>query len=353
MLCRFTDTLPDPSIIDTIHLTRKLGLRVTKTGMRNRYFSRCKMKPSITIRDICEVLLEIGVTLTPARLGWEALGRISPPFLLLFEKKEESHFCLAVDRVGDELQILDPYTNVIGDYPLGYFYGKDSVVLAVTKFNSAFTEEGYAENLAAEMAADEAYKNSVRVYPDLFTAAECDAIVAYYEGNRALLEKSMVGRIGEDGKTWVEPSYSRTCDNSLFSHFGQSGALLDRIAAFQHSSTDKFETPSILRYDVGQEFKIHHDAFNGDERKNTVLVYLNDDFVGGETYLPEIDLKVTPRKGSCLVFRNIDADLQVIPQSLHSSLPIVSGVKYALVTLECRNAFVERRADDLVEFNRV
>lgn len=353
MLCRFTDTLLDPSIINTILISRRLGIKASKTGIRELFFAKCRLKPAISIRDICEVLFEIGITVTPARVSWQHLGKISAPFMILFEQKAESHFCLVVDRVGDELQVLDPYTNVVRAYPLGYFYGKDSIVLAIAKFNSGFMEEGYADRVAAEEAADAAYRESVRVIPGVFSPAECDAIVAYYEHNKALLEKSVVDRISADGKTFVEPSYSRTCEISLFSHFGQSEELLDRIAGVLGSSAEKFETPSILRYDVGQEFKIHHDAFNGDERRHTVLVYLNEDFEGGETFLPEIDLKVVPKKGSCLVFTNIDEQLQIIPQSLHSSLPIIAGVKYALITIECRNAFVGRREDDLVAFNRV
>jgi hypothetical protein len=353
MLCRFTDTLLDPSISNTIRICKRLGVSISKTGIRERFLSRCKMKERITIKDIVEVLAGIGVTVKPARISGEYLGKIQPPYMLLVEKKDEAYFCLAEEAAADTIKLFDPYTNVITSFPITHFAGSDRIILAVSKYDPQFIEENYAANKEAEDAADEAYKATVRVYPGVLTPEECDEIVAYYDNHRTLMERSQVDRINSDGKTWVEPSYSRTCDVSLFSHFQKSNTYLERIAALLDSSTDKFETPSILRYDVGQEFKNHHDAFNGDERKNTVLVYLNDDFVGGETYLPEIDLKITPKKGACLVFGNIFDDLTIIPQSLHSSLPIISGVKYALITLECRNSFTTRKEDDLVEFNKL
>jgi hypothetical protein len=79
------------------------------------------------------------------------------------------------------------------------------------------------------------------------------------------------------------------------------------------------------RYVPRQSFKGHTDgAFrrsNGEESKLTVLVYLNDDFTGGETaFLTSV---VSPRRGAVLVFRH---------ELFHEGRPVVSGRKYVMRT---------------------
>ncbi|MBM4252619.1 MAG: hypothetical protein FJ146_11660 [Deltaproteobacteria bacterium] len=61
------------------------------------------------------------------------------------------------------------------------------------------------------------------------------------------------------------------------------------------------------RYDVGDTCILHIDGQTAVEPHNalriaTVVMYLNDVPVGGETYFPEQDLKVSPRQGRAVVF---------------------------------------------------
>lgn len=80
------------------------------------------------------------------------------------------------------------------------------------------------------------------------------------------------------------------------------------------------------RYEPGQMFAPHFDgAFRRSEDEKsefTFLIYLNDDFVGGETrfFNPGI-FHVQPRTGSLLIFYH--------PQ-LHEGTVIESGTKYVL-----------------------
>jgi predicted 2-oxoglutarate/Fe(II)-dependent dioxygenase YbiX len=85
------------------------------------------------------------------------------------------------------------------------------------------------------------------------------------------------------------------------------------------------------RYDPGQTFAPHWDgAFyrdNGEQSELTFMVYLNDDFTGGETkfYLESGSprLTVKPERGMALVF---------VHQQLHEGAPVVQGRKYVLRT---------------------
>lgn len=76
------------------------------------------------------------------------------------------------------------------------------------------------------------------------------------------------------------------------------------------------------RYNPGQRFKMHKDGpwkENGLTSKLTLLVYLNDDFGGGETDFR--DFIVTPAKGSALVF---------VHDTWHAGAEVTAGTKYVL-----------------------
>lgn len=79
----------------------------------------------------------------------------------------------------------------------------------------------------------------------------------------------------------------------------------------------------IIRYPEGGEFKPHTDTHRGNaERAFTVIVYLNEDFAGGETEFPRLDYRCQPKAGRVLVF---------LPTELHAGRPVLSGEKTVLV----------------------
>jgi hypothetical protein len=58
----------------------------------------------------------------------------------------------------------------------------------------------------------------------------------------------------------------------------------------------------------------------------TSIIYLNDDYEGGELYFPRFDLTIKPKQGDVLVF----------PSTYiyeHASLPMKSGTKYSVVVM--------------------
>ena len=84
----------------------------------------------------------------------------------------------------------------------------------------------------------------------------------------------------------------------------------------------------LLRYREGERFGLHTDAILGRQegfRQLSALLYLNDNYTGGETYFPRQGLK----------FKATAGDLLLFPSNFcypHESLPVVKGVKYAIVT---------------------
>jgi hypothetical protein len=93
-----------------------------------------------------------------------------------------------------------------------------------------------------------------------------------------------------------------------------------RVSALANVSISGLETSQLLHYRVGEEFAAHCDyldpnnpghardiAANG-QRALTVLIYLNDDYEGGDTTFPDIGRSFKGRKGDGLVFWNLTPD---------------------------------------------
>ena len=87
----------------------------------------------------------------------------------------------------------------------------------------------------------------------------------------------------------------------------------------------------MLKYEEGNDFKPHFDNGKGlAKRLFTILIYLNDDYEGGETKFPLSNLTVKPEIGKLLIFQNLKAG-ENDKFSMHEGSKIVTGVKYVLV----------------------
>jgi prolyl 4-hydroxylase len=62
----------------------------------------------------------------------------------------------------------------------------------------------------------------------------------------------------------------------------------------------------------------------------TCLVYLNDDYEGGETDFPRLGLKVRGGTGEALIFENVLADGTGDMKTVHAGLPPTRGEKWLL-----------------------
>ncbi len=98
----------------------------------------------------------------------------------------------------------------------------------------------------------------------------------------------------------------------------------------------------ILRYRVGEEFRPHVDYFNesaagayrsladGGQRSQTVLIYLNEGYTGGDTRFPMLQISIQGRRGDMLQFHNVNAQGLGVETSLHAGMPVEAGEKWLL-----------------------
>jgi hypothetical protein len=82
---------------------------------------------------------------------------------------------------------------------------------------------------------------------------------------------------------------------------------------------------NILKYQTGQEYKAHYDGGSATARSISPILYLNDDYEGGEIEFVHFGIKIKPEPGMLVVF----------PASYpyaHIAHPVTKGTKYAIVT---------------------
>lgn len=81
--------------------------------------------------------------------------------------------------------------------------------------------------------------------------------------------------------------------------------------------------PSIIRYNRGDFYSNHIDTDPVNLRRHSVIMYLNDNFEGGETIFPNKGIVVAPMAGHCILFP---------PGEVHRGDPVLSGTKYIAAT---------------------
>ena len=209
-----------------------------------------------------------------------------------------------------------------------------------------------------------------RIYrlPSLLSSEECDGLIAL---GQARLRPSEVGVAGDDDAshgTW------RNSSSMTFSEAGDGDLPL--VTALRRRLSDAALMPEALaeplqlaRYAPTESFGLHTDAdIRGSVlRAATVLVYLNDDFGGGETVFPRVALgargalpplpklvaaggaaalsrqlnslpkycgdgsrvlRLTPRKGDGVVFFSLRPDGAPDLDAVHGGCPPEGGTKW-------------------------
>ena len=102
------------------------------------------------------------------------------------------------------------------------------------------------------------------------------------------------------------------------------------------------EPVTVLHYAPGERFLPHYDFLDPDargmaaeiarsgQRVATFLLYLNDDYDGGETAFPRLGLSHRGGAGEGLYFSNLGRDRQPDRRTLHAGLAPTGGEKWVL-----------------------
>lgn len=155
------------------------------------------------------------------------------------------------------------------------------------------------------------------------------------EANKDFVEATVLG--DNDGYRVAQGTW-------LYSYKNQIVATLkEKISKIINVPVENFEQLHVVKYEIGGEYKVHHDYFHantdsfeenmkrGGQRTHSALIYLNDDFEGGETDFPKIPYKAIPKKNKLIIWKNVDENNKVEYNSLHAGLPVTDGTKYIAI----------------------
>ncbi|KAK7307669.1 hypothetical protein VNO77_40930 [Canavalia gladiata] len=186
-------------------------------------------------------------------------------------------------------------------------------------------------------------------FPNFASAEQCESIIDVARGG--LKPSTLALRKGETNEN---TKGIRTSSGVFVSASEDKTGTLDvieeKIARATKIPRTYGEAFNILRYEIGQKYNSHYDAFHPAEygpqksqRMASFLLYLTDVPEGGETMFPFenglnmdgsynyedcIGLKVRPRKGDGLLFYSLVPNGTIDPTSLHGSCPVIKGVKW-------------------------
>lgn len=186
-------------------------------------------------------------------------------------------------------------------------------------------------------ARSEPLHAKVHRVPDLVPAAACSWLIARARGH---LEPATVYD-AVSHQDLVHEMRTNTLANFDYATLDVIQFLVQ--ARMSHSCgyrMQHFEAPMILHYDVGQQITPHFDFIDASapdyarqiqeqgQRMITFLLYLNDDYTGGETTFPELDIVTRGVSGNGLYFINAHADRSPDRNMLHTGSPPTAGEKW-------------------------
>jgi len=86
------------------------------------------------------------------------------------------------------------------------------------------------------------------------------------------------------------------------------------------------EAINFVKYNPGQHFSVHTDHGFSYICTLSSIVYLNDDYEGGELWFPYLEINFKPQKGDIIFFPSTYI-------YAHGARPVESGTKYSAVTM--------------------
>ena len=180
-------------------------------------------------------------------------------------------------------------------------------------------------------------ENNVLVYRNFLTPLECSYIKA--AAAPTIQPSSTIHP--QTGK--LIENEVRTSSSSNFDPLSRDCFIFSvdqRIAAATGTDVEQGEPLNVLYYRIGEEYRFHYDhlpegdndetamAQEGGQRKYTFLVSLNDEYSGGETVFPKLNVSYRGKLGDGLMFHNLKNNDRPNNMMLHAGLPVTRGCKW-------------------------
>ena len=175
---------------------------------------------------------------------------------------------------------------------------------------------------------------------NVLTAAECASLIEH--AKRKGLSRSEVVSHDNDTGTALDETTRKSRQTWLSDDEHPAAKKMAAVSAdLTGISASHQESLQVAMYAPRGMFTEHYDACVSDDpsdcakmnkgsgqRRATLLVYLNDDFTGGETEFVNVGKKIHPETGKGILFWNTRDDESLIPDSKHRGNPVLTGEKW-------------------------
>lgn len=241
-------------------------------------------------------------------------------YVILIQCKENEILYLSSERgwISESLDVFAPkWTRYVLD-----------VLPSKSSYEIDFENKEYLEKIESESNIN---KSKVSIVENFLSLKECQHIIniATSKFERSTTVKRGGGHQIDKGRTSYS-AYLNIKDEIIESIYDRASKLLD-------INNENFEHLQCTSYEKNQEYRVHHDAFEETEKKelerggqriSTILIYLNDDYKGGETFFPMIDVRVKPKVGSVAIWNHLLDNGDRDSDAYHAGLPVLEGRKY-------------------------
>lgn len=275
--------------------------------------------PIISIRHVLDAMREADVRFTAVHLEFAELATLAAPLVAFLKRPDGS-------EATDPFMILEVRRSraVLRRDRFG------CNTMPIAELRERWTGIAILVKDPRDSGELSDYRRHVRLIEQFLDPKACRNLIDYCEV--ACFERSRVVHRTKRSTTNVLSLKTRS-SSSVTLKDRQHPVLREiytRCADAEGVPESHVEQIQCVRYKRGQKFRSHFDGGVDLPRLTTYLLYLNDDFEGGETFFPLLDLAIDPQAGACLRFPSCDREGRVLWPSEHGGLPVHSGVKYAL-----------------------
>ncbi len=164
------------------------------------------------------------------------------------------------------------------------------------------------------------------VIKNLITHEECDFLISFENEklhNSLVLNNSVINVQNRLRKSFEKVHFSESHENIR--------TVLNKCSKIVKKPIDFFEDINVVNYKTGGYFNLHQDSLKtafGYDRIYSIIIYLNDDYEGGETNFPLLNKSYKLSKGDALFFHNYNTDLSYTSLSEHKGCVIKNGEKW-------------------------
>jgi prolyl 4-hydroxylase len=195
----------------------------------------------------------------------------------------------------------------------------------------------------------------VRVFPEFVTDAACAWLIerAQPKLRRALIYDPVAGKdIADHMRTNSAAGFDLVQADVV------QVAVQSRMSAASGSPLHHMEGATVLHYSPGEQITNHYDFVNPKipnyeqeirkrgQRIATFLVYLNDDYEGGETDFPNLNLRYHGGKRAGILFSNALPDGAPDLRMVHAGLPPRDAEKWLMTQFIRNRPVLNARAEN-------